>query len=585
MDSVAAIKARLPIEELVGRYCALQKKGRNFVCLCPFHNDSRPSFLVSPDKGIAYCFACQTGGDIFSFYQAIEGVDFPQALKELAERAGVTLEQKTGPAGPKKDEKERARECLSAALDFYRSQLQASEGTRAYLAKRAVPPEQVAEFEVGFAPDSFSATYEHLLKAGFSRKEILAAGIGVQKELHEERIYDRFRNRLMFPIHDAQGAIVGFGGRTMGNDDAKYVNSSDGILFHKSNVLYGMHHAREAIRSTKNVLLVEGYFDVLACHQAGAKNAVATCGTALTPEHVKLLRRYAESVTLCMDQDRAGQDAMERAFPLLATGGLDVRAIVLPGKDPSDALVADAENLKQLLAAPAKPYLETVLDGLRQLDLENPQVKRDALQKVLRLVGVLPSAVERMDYIAKAGAMFGMVESEVAQELLLITENAAVPGAAARTSRVQKAPTPKQEFSAVEITLGMFLSYPTLLHLLDELIPPQDGFTAALYAALKAVPDLRSFAVDLLDLPGEHRVRVSVLHLFCEENGFTGWSETMAIREIRKNCQSANREMLRSKQEEITRRLVLARREHQAGEEAILNAEYLEVLKLMHKAG
>ncbi len=245
--------------------------------------------------------------------------------------------------------------------------------------------------------------------------------------------------------------------------------------------------------------------------------------------------------------------------------------------------MADLENLRQLLAAPAKPYLEVVLDSLRQLDLQNSQVKRDALQKVLRLVGVLPSAVERMDYIAKAGAMFGKTESEVAQEMLLITENAAVPGS--RTSRVQKAPTPKQEFSAVEITLGMFLSYPTLLHLLDELIPPHDGFTAALYTALKAVPDPRSFAVDLLDLPGEHRVRVSVLHLFCEENGFTGWSETMAIREIRKNCQSANKEMLRSKQEEITRRLVSARKEHQAGEEAILNAEYLEVLKLMHKAG
>lgn len=586
MDSVAAIKARLPIEELVGRYCALQKKGRNFVCLCPFHNDAHPSFLVSPDKGIAYCFACQTGGDIFSFYQAIEGVDFPQALKELAEKAGVTLEQKTGPAGPKKDEKERVRECLSAALTLYRSQLQASETSLAYLHKRAVSPEQIALFEIGMAPDSFSATYEHLLKAGFSRKEILAAGLGVQKELHEERIYDRFRNRIMFPIHDAQGAIVGFGGRTLGNDDAKYVNSSDGILFHKSNLLYGLHSAREAIRETKNVLLVEGYFDVLACHQAGAKNVVATCGTALTPEHAKLLRRYAESVTLCMDQDRAGKDAMERAFPLLAAGGLDVRAIVLPGKDPSDALVADAAAFAALLAKPARPYLDVMLDALRQLDGQPPQIKRDALQKILRLVGSLSSAVERMEYVAKAGAILGKTESEVAQEMLLVTEATAVPGADRIRSSPRVIPQPHaQEFSAVEITLGLFLLYPALLKQLDELITPPDSFAGALYTALKSVTDEKAFSAEALPLSTEHAVRASILRLYCEERDFALWSESHAIRELRQNCQNANREMLRAKQEEITRRLLFARKENKPEEERALNAEYLEVLKLMRKAG
>ena len=202
MDTVAEIKMRLPIEQLVAQYAQLTKKGRNFVCLCPFHNDSKPSLLVSPDKGIAYCFACRSGGDIFSFYQKIENVDFPQAIRELAEKTGVRVEERVGAAAPKKDEKERARECVNAALRFYRDQLKVTPAALEYLKKRAVSAEQIEQFQIGAAPDSFSATYEHLLKDGFSRKEILAAGLGIQRELQEERIYDRFRNRLMFPIFD-----------------------------------------------------------------------------------------------------------------------------------------------------------------------------------------------------------------------------------------------------------------------------------------------------------------------------------------------------------------------------------------------
>ena len=190
MDSVSEIKARLPIDELVRQYVQLTKKGRNFVGLCPFHQDSKPSFLVSPDKGICYCFPCQKGGDIFSFYQLIENVDFPQAIKELAERTGVVLPERDKEI-VKKDEKDRMRDCLNAAATFYASQLQASAQTKKYLAERGVTDEEIKEFRLGFAPDSFSATYDHLLKAGYSRKEILAVGLSVQKEMSDERMYDR----------------------------------------------------------------------------------------------------------------------------------------------------------------------------------------------------------------------------------------------------------------------------------------------------------------------------------------------------------------------------------------------------------
>ena len=578
MDDVSAIKARIPIEELVGGYCTLQKKGRNFVCLCPFHNDSRPSFLVSPDKGIAYCFACQTGGDIFSFYQAIEGVDFPQAIRELAERAGVTLEKTAAPS-VKKDDKERARACLQAALSFYASQLAGSASSLEYLASRKVTPEQRSHFEIGFAPDSFTATYDHLLKAGHSKSDIVASGLGVQRDLQDQRVYDRFRNRLMFPIHDAQGMLVGFGGRTLGNDDAKYVNSSEGILFHKSSILYGMHLAKEAMREAKNVILVEGYFDVLACHQVGVKNVVATCGTALTAEHVKVLRRYVERVTLCLDQDRAGRDAMQRAFPLLAREQIHVEAIVLPGKDPADALVADAPMLKHLLLNAASPYLDIVIDQITRMDLQSPVVKREALNTFLSLLSALPSAVERSDYLRKAATALQTTEAALEQDMRMVS---VVPGPVARPKAVPK--KDEHEFSACEIALGMFLHYPKLRHLLDELIPPTEGMPAALYTAIKEAPDAIKLDPAGLALEEPYRVRAGILYLFCEYHGFIEWSETLAVREIRKNCMASNKDFLRTKQHEITKKLVDAHRGGQKAEEAQLMTQYEHLIKLMKKA-
>ncbi len=581
MDDLSAIKSRISIEELVGGYCTLQKKGRNFVCLCPFHNDKRPSLLVSPDKGIAYCFACRTGGDIFSFYQAIEGVDFVQAVKELAERAGVTL-QRSSAAPVKKDDKERARACLHTALQFFRLQLNEKQAVLSYVESRHVTPSQMEQFEVGFAPDSFTATYDHLLKGGHAKSDIVAAGLGVQRDLGDERIYDRFRNRLMFPIHDAQGILVGFGGRTMADDDAKYVNSSDGILFHKSAILYGLHHAKEAIREKRNVILVEGYFDVLACHRVDVKNVVATCGTALTQQHVKLLRRYSDRVTLCLDQDRAGRAAMERAFPLLAKEQLHVDAIVLPGKDPSDALAEDGEKLKLLLEQGSSPYLDIVIETVRGSDLSAPMQKREALNRLLALLSALPSAVERGDYLRKAAAALGTTESALEQDLRSAgTPSVPAPRASVPAAAAKKDP---QEFSALEIALGMFLHYPKLKHLLDELIPPQEGMGAALYNAIKSAADLPALDPVHLDLAQEHRERASILYLFCEFHGFCEWSESLAVREIRKNCAASNRDFLRRKQQEITMKLISARRDGLQNDEMQLMNQYDQVTKLIRKA-
>ncbi len=594
MDTVTEIKARLPIEQLVAQYCQLQKKGRNFVCLCPFHQDSHPSLLVSPDKGIAYCFACQSGGDIFSFYQKIEGVDFPQAIRDLAEKAGVTIEERMRADAPKKGEKERARECLQAALKFFREQLKASPAAQAYLEKRKIPAEQIEEFQLGYAPDSFSSTYEYLLKAGFSRKEILAAGMAVQRELHEERMYDRFRHRLIFPIHDAQGNLVAFGGRTLGDDDAKYLNSSEGILYNKSNTLFGFHHAKEAMREKKGAIVVEGYFDVLACHRAGAKNVVAASGTAFTDQHAKLLKRYCETVVLCLDQDRAGQDAAERAYHTLAREELFVESVVLPTKDAAELAEADPEQLRSVFERGPVPYVDHVVNVLKSQKMESPVERKNAIDRLIALLSSMPNLLVRNQYTTN-------IAKDLELKLLLNIDEVAFPQSveesvrgAARTSRpaaypTDQSPQPQKQqgelFSSAEIALGIFLLYPRLRSYLAELIEPDEEFCRELYHALTAVEDIADWGVDKLQLPEEHAQRARILALYCESYGFSDWSESTAIREIRKNCKAANRDMLKKRAQEITRKLLAARTAGRAEDEAQLSAQYRQVLELMAKAG
>ncbi len=594
MDSVSEIKARLPIEQLVAQYCQLQKKGRNFVCLCPFHQDSHPSLLVSPDKGIAYCFACQSGGDIFSFYQKIEGVDFPQAIRDLAEKAGVTIEERMRTDAPKKGEKERARECLQAASTFFHQQLKTSPVAQAYLEKRKVPVDQIEEFQLGYAPDSFSSTYEYLLKAGFSRKEILSAGMAVQRELHEERMYDRFRHRLIFPIHDAQGNLVAFGGRTLGDDDAKYLNSAEGILYNKSNTLFGFHYAKEAMREKKSAIVVEGYFDVLACHRAGAKNVVAASGTAFTDQHAKLLKRYCETVVLCLDQDRAGQDAAERAYHTLAHEELFVESVVLPTKDAAELAESDPEQLRVIFERAAEPFIDHLVQQMKDQKMESPVERKKAVDCLIALLASIPNLLIRNEYTTKIAKdvelKFSLNIDEVAfqQSVEESVRGVARAGRPAAYPTDQAAQPQKQQselFSSAEIALGIFLLYPRLRAYITELIEPEDPFCRAIFQALAAVEDTADWSVDKLGLTDEHVHRARILGLYCENYGFADWSEATAIREIRKNSRAANRDMLKQRAYEITRKLLAARTAGHAEDEVQLSAQYQQVLELMTKVG
>ncbi len=576
MDPVTEIKARLPIEQLVSQYVQLKPKGRSFISLCPFHNDKHPSFLVSPDKGIAYCFACSSGGDIFSFYQKIENVDFPQAIRDLAEKTGVTLPDRGKAPVIEKDEKERLRSCTESAQAFFLASFQASTPAKDYIAKRGVPQELMEKFGIGYAPDSFSALYQHLLKEGFSRREIVAAGLGIQKDLAEEKIYDRFRNRIIFPISDAQGRIIAFGGRTIGDDDAKYINSSEGPLYRKASVLFGLHLAKEAIRAERRIIMVEGYFDVVACHKAGVSNVVAVSGTALTEEHARILKRGADSVVLCLDADRAGQDAAERAFMLCSREGLIVYLVRLPAKDPDEVAQGDPAALKTMLSEKLVPYLDAVLHDMQATALTTPELRRNAEERALRLLVSLPAGVERDENRARFGKIFGdsfsrrlqLAESDPLRAQKLTGEHKEEPRGGASSL-----------FTPAEVTLGLFVLYPSVRSLLGELIISDDPFSAALH---KAITDAKTGNVVLAP---EYAERLSVLLLYCEQHAFQDWSESLAVREIRTNCQRANRATILAKQREITEKMRAAQAEGRLVEAAQLEMQFQQVLKLGRMAG
>ena len=581
MDEVAAIKARLPIEELVGQYCTLKKKGRNFVCVCPFHNDTHPSFLVSPDKGIAYCFVCQSGGDIFSFYQAVEGVDFRQAIKDLADRTGVTLEQRSGGStSVQKDEKDQLRSCLQDVLSFYREQAKTHTPAQEYIRKRGLSKESVDSFDIGFAPDSFSETYQHLLKKGHSKKEIIDTSLAIQKDLQEGKMYDRFRNRIMFPIHDHNGHLVAFGGRTIGDDDAKYINSSEGPLYNKSRVLYGLHKAKEKMRETKQVILVEGYLDVIACHAIGITNVVAVSGTALTEEHVLLLKRYVETVVLCLDQDQAGKDAASRSFELCAPQGLAVNAVSLPTKDPDEMAASEPDRLRDILSSGGIPYIEHVLQQLVAGDIDSAAGKRDALRTLLPLLSAVTSSVVRSHFLTRAAAVLGTTESALQEDLQTsVVEPSRKPQT--ETIEVEK----KDAFSRIEVALGMIMLHPSSKDQTNNLIEPDDGASKALYHALIEHKDGDVLTPETLDVSEADRERIAILYLYCEHHGFLEWSDSLARREIEKTIAQANREHVRVKQKEISKKILEANREGRIEDAAKLMEQYSQVLQLAKVAG
>jgi len=396
-DVVEQIKNRLSIIDVVTPYVELHKAGKSFKGKSPFTNEKTPSFYVSPDRGMYYCFSTSQGGDIFTFIETMEGVDFKGALKILAEKAKVELV----PVSPEaQNERDRLYLVLEEATHFFATNLQSAESSLAYLKKRGVTPQSIASWRLGFAPgppdSGWRVLKEHLTKKGFSEAELVRAGLIKGGEAGKEK-YDVFRNRVMFPLFDQSGRVVAFSGRTMevGADIAKYINSPETDLYKKSELLFGYDRAKHGIRHLDFSLIVEGQFDVVMSHQAGYTNTVAVSGTALTLEHVKLLERLSKKVVLALDGDRAGIAAAKRVADLMLRRGLDVKVAMLPeGKDPADIIKEDPKEFKKNIGQSVH-VIEFLLATLAKLNLEARTFKLRAREEIIPYVTLLPNKIDQ----------------------------------------------------------------------------------------------------------------------------------------------------------------------------------------------
>lgn len=413
-SSVDKIKERLNIVDVISSYIKLERSGSNFKSKCPFHNEKTPSFFVSPERDSYYCFGCGAKGDIFTFTEEFEGLDFRGALKVLAEKAGVELI----PENPKlKDERERLFDVMnSASLFFERNLSVQNDEVREYLKKRGLQDKTIEEWRIGYALPVWQSLGDYLKSKGFTNIEMEKAGL---IKIDGERFYDRFRGRIMFPIFDSSGRIIAFSGRIFHDDgkSAKYLNSPETELFSKSRTLYGFDKAKLAVKRLDYSILVEGQMDLIMCHQAGYTNAVASSGTALTSGHLEILKRLSNRVIMAFDADNAGFNASARAWQIALSLGMEVKIAELPkGFDPADLILKHKDQWITALKE-SKHIIDFYLE--RILKEESDERKRAVRIKndVLPFLAVIESNIEKSHFVTKIGNATGIKEDAIWDDL------------------------------------------------------------------------------------------------------------------------------------------------------------------------
>lgn len=411
------IKERIDIVEVIGSYIELERAGSSLKAKCPFHNEKTPSFFVSPDRGLYYCFGCGAKGDVFTFVQEFEGLDFYGALKMLADRAGVQIESVDEDT---REEKNRLFKILERATVFYQGQQENNEELHTYLQSRGVNEDTVRSFRLGYAPDEWRALHTHLKEKDVSDEDM--ERVGLIKKNDSGRYYDRFRNRLIFPIADSAGRIVGFSGRLLGEDEnaPKYLNSPETDLFKKSFVLYGYDKAKQPMRKNDFCILVEGQMDLILSHQAGYPNTVAVSGTSLTAHHLKMVKRMTENVLLAFDSDTAGRESEQKAAQVALAMGMDVKAVTLPeDADPADIITSDEESWKSYVRD-AEHVIEKHLTHIGNDTSDRRSFWKGVRREILPLVARIPDSIDRSHFISVVHEKTDIPEHSITEELEVI---------------------------------------------------------------------------------------------------------------------------------------------------------------------
>ena len=402
------LNQRNPIEDVVGQYVALTRRGSNLFGLCPFHGEKTPSFSVAPDKGIFYCFGCHKGGGVVNFIMEIENLSYPDAVRFLAKRAGLEVPEDNAERSQYK-KKERLLALCKAAARFFHEQLKTPQAQKAreYAQRRGLSAGTITRFGLGYAPNAWDSLIRAMTALGFEKSELLEAGLVLEKK-DKGTFYDRFRNRLMFPIIDVRNNVIGFGGRVMDDSEPKYLNSSETIIFNKRRNLFAMNIAKKS--KAGFIILTEGYMDAIALHQHGFDCAVASLGTSLTREHADLLSKYTNEVVLTYDGDAAGQNATQRAIPMLERTGLRVKILRMQGaKDPDEFLKKYGADRFKLLLRECENQAEYRLRSLQmRYDLSVDEQKVEFAKAAAELISSYRTSVEREIYATRAAEMAGL---------------------------------------------------------------------------------------------------------------------------------------------------------------------------------
>ncbi len=491
MSVVDDVKQKIDIVDVIGQYATLKKAGRNFKALCPFHNEKTPSFVVFPDQGTWHCFgACNTGGDVFTFLMRRENIDFGEALRRLALKAGVPLVRE---APGEEDERKHLREILATAAAHFHHLFKThpeAQAARDYLTKRFISPDAIEMFELGYTLNHWEAGKSFLIGRGYSVHDLELAGLVIKSEREQGGYYDRFRGRLMFPIRNRSSEVVGFGARTLTGEEPKYLNSPQTSLFDKSGTLYGLDLAKDAIRAEGLAVIVEGYMDVIGAHQAGFKNVVASLGTALTEKQLSLLKRLTKRYALALDPDAAGEEATKRGLqvarealdrktvPVPMGAGLvgfeerlEAELLVIPlpqGRDPDELIHEDPAQWSALVGR-AEPLVDFYFRVMTEdLDLSTPRDKSLAVKRLAPIVQEIGDAVQRAHYTQQLARLVRVSEQTIAQELG--RSKSSQKGADSQAGEAP-APVPQAVFPLEEYCLGLILHKPALLSRIAFLAP------------------------------------------------------------------------------------------------------------------
>ncbi|TRZ52135.1 MAG: DNA primase [Dehalococcoidia bacterium] len=502
MSVIDEIKQRIDIVDVVSQYASLKKTGRTFRALCPFHSEKHPSFFVYPEQQSWHCFgACNTGGDVFAFVMKKESIDFGEALRLLAQRAGVTIPSRFEP-GAEGKEKERAYQVNEAAAQYFHNLLVNSpsgDKARNYVASRGLTSKTVAEFQLGYSLNSWDGLKQYLTERGYTEGELLAAGLVIQTE--EGKTHDRFRNQLMFPILDAREHTTGFGARALDDSSPKYFNSPQTPIFDKSSILYGINLSTAAIRQQNMAVIVEGYMDTITAHQNGFNNVVASMGTSVTEKQVNTLKRLTKNMVLALDADTAGEAAMLRGIGYENTLDAEVKVIILPrGKDPDDVIREDKQNWQHLMeeALPVVDYAFNMVTA--KLDLKTARDKSLVVDKLLPTVAEIKDTVRQAHYLQKLARLLKLSERSLDAALGKIK--------ASQGRRQIKEPKPQAMTRALrpllsspleEYCLALILQHPELKDKGEGLLPKhfQSSENREIFIAWQQANDLSSLKAQL----------------------------------------------------------------------------------------